>query len=94
MIRVPTHRVPTHPGEMFREEFLEPLGVTQVAFAKHIGVPIQRDNEIVKGRRGISAETAWLFSAALDTTPECWLNLQAALDLALNRSKRRVSALR
>ena len=55
----PKNRVPTHPGEVLREEFLAPMRITQVAFAAHIGVPLQRVNEIVRGRRGVTAETAW-----------------------------------
>ena len=90
----PKHRVATHPGEVLLEEFLEPLGRTQVELAAHLGVPVQRVNEIVRGRRGISAETAWLFSQALGTTPEFWTNLQAAHDLTLKRPTRSVKRLR
>ena len=91
---LPTHRVPTHPGEILQEEFLTPLRVTQVAFARHIGVPVQRINEIVRGKRGITPETAWLFAQALDTTPEFWMNLQNQYDLALNRPQTVIEALR
>jgi len=91
---LPTHRVPTHPGEILQEEFLTPLRVTQVAFARHIGVPVQRINEIVRGKRGITPETAWLFAQALDTTPEFWMNLQNQYDLALNRPQTAIEALR
>lgn len=90
----PENRVPTHPGEVLREEFLVPLGQTQVALAEHIGVPIQRVNELVRGKRGITPETAWLLAQALSTTPEFWLNLQAAYDLALSRPTRKVQKLR
>lgn len=90
----PKHRIPSHPGEILREEFLKPLGVTQVDFAAHIGVPLQRVNEIVLGKRGVSPETAWLFSGALGTTPEFWINLQAAYDLAVSRPARPVRRLR
>ena len=79
---LPENRIPTHPGEILLEELLEPLGVTQVAFARHIGAPVQRVNEIVRGKRGVTPETAWLLSQALGTTPEFWLNLQTAHDLA------------
>jgi addiction module HigA family antidote len=64
--------------------------LTQVAFAEHIGVPVQRVNEIVRGKRGVTPETAWLLAQALDTTPEFWLNLQAAHDLARARPRRRI----
>ena len=55
---LPGHRMPTHPGEILLEEFLQPLEVTQVAFARHIGVPVQRVNELVRGKRGMRPETA------------------------------------
>jgi len=62
-----------------------PLGVTQVALAAHLGIPVQRINEIVRGKRGITPETAWLLAQAFSTTPDFWVNLQASHDLALNR---------
>jgi antitoxin HigA-1 len=74
-------RRPTPPGEMLLEEYLKPAGVTQVALAAKMGVPIQRVNGIISGRRAVTAETAILFSRALGTTPELWLNLQVAVDL-------------
>lgn len=91
---IPRNRVPTHPGEILQEEFLVPMNLTQVRFAAHIGVPVQRINEIVKGKRGISPETAWLFAQALGTTPELWINLQANYDLASHRPTRKVTPLR
>lgn len=92
---IPTQRIATHPGEMLLEEFLKPMEVTQVAFAAHLGVPLQRVNEIVLGKRGVSAETALLFAQALGTTPELWLNLQAKHDLtkAFARGGRKVRRL-
>lgn len=90
---LPDNRVPTHPGEVLQEGFLTPMGLTQVAFARHIGVPTQRINEIVRGKRGVTPETAWLFAQALGTTPEFWLNLQTQHDLAVNRPKRQVEPL-
>ncbi|MCE9634624.1 MAG: HigA family addiction module antidote protein [Planctomycetes bacterium] len=89
----PESRVPTHPGEILLEEFLRPLAISQVDFARHLGVPVQRINEIVRGRRGVSAATAWLFSQALGTTPEFWLTLQANHDLALSRPVKKVAVL-
>ena len=91
---LPQNRIPTHPGEILQEEFLKPLGLTQVALANHIGVPVQRVNEVVRGKRGVTPETAWLLSQVFETTPEFWVNLQANYDLATHRPKRRVSALR
>jgi addiction module HigA family antidote len=90
----PENRVPTHPGEVLREEFLVPLGQTQVALAAHLSVPVQRINELVRGKRGVTPETAWLLSQALDTTPEFWLNLQASHDLAVNKPARKVRRLK
>jgi addiction module HigA family antidote len=89
----PSNRVPTHPGEILREEFLVPLGQTQVALAEHLGVPLQRINEIVRGKRGITPDTAWLLAQAFGTTPQFWLNLQAAYDLAVQRPARKVRRL-
>src|SRR5574337_1692234 len=74
-------RRPTPPGEMLLEEFLKPAGITQVALAAKMGVPIQRVNGITSGRRAVTAETAILLARALGTTPELWLNLQVAVDL-------------
>jgi addiction module HigA family antidote len=73
---IPKNRIPAHPGEILKEEFLDAMGLTQVEFANHLGIPTQRVNEIVKAKRGVSPETAWLFSQAFGTTPEFWLNLQ------------------
>jgi addiction module HigA family antidote len=88
-----TSRLPSHPGEVLLEEFLIPMGVTQVALAKHLGIPVQHVNEIVRGKRGVTPETAWLLSEAFGTTPEFWLNLQMAYDLARNKPRRQVTSL-
>jgi antitoxin HigA-1 len=74
-------RRPTPPGEMLLEEYLNPAGITQVALAAKMGVPIQRVNGVISGRRAVTAETAILLARALGTTPELWLNLQVAVDL-------------
>lgn len=87
---LPERRIPTHPGEVLREEFLAPLGITQVALADHLGVPLQRINEIVRGRRGVSPETAWLLAGALDTTPQFWVNLQTMHDLARTKPRKAI----
>lgn len=91
---IPIHRTPTHPGEILLLEFLAPLGVTQVQLASHIGVPIQRINELVRGKRGVTPETAWLLGKAFKTTPEFWLNLQSACDLSKTRPQRTIRPLR
>lgn len=90
---IPENRIPTHPGVILSQEFLIPLGITQVAFAAHLGVPVQRINELVRGKRGVTPETAWLLSEALNTTPEFWINLQAAYDLARSRPPEPVAPL-
>jgi addiction module HigA family antidote len=90
----PTKRTPTHPGEILLEEFLTPLGVSQVELARHIGASVQRVNEIVLGKRGVSAETAWLLSYSLGTTPEFWTTLQTNYDLTTSRPRRTVSRLK
>lgn len=87
---LPLNRIPTHPGEILLEDFLRPLGLTQVALAKHIGVPLQRINQLVRGKRGVTPETAWLLSQALGTTAEFWMNLQTNRDLALAKPSRTV----
>ena len=90
---LPKNRVPTHPGEVLSEEFLGPLGVTQVALAAHLGVPVQRINELVRKKRGVTPETAWLLAGALGTTPEFWIALQSHHDLALARPTRAIAPL-
>lgn len=72
---------PIHPGEILKEEFLDPLGITQRAFARIIDVPANRVNEIVRGKRSITGDTAIRFSLALGTSPEMWLRLQARYEL-------------
>ncbi len=81
MVRVPTHRLPTHPGAMLLEEFLEPMGITQRQLADAIAVPYQRVNEIVNGRRGVTPSTALRLSQYFGTSSDFWLNLQLAWDL-------------
>lgn len=90
----PKHRIPTHPGRILLEEFLRPLDVTQVDLAAHIGVSVQRVNELVRGKRGVSAETAWLLAQALGTSPEFWTNLQVQHDLARARPSRGIRRLK
>jgi antitoxin HigA-1 len=91
---IPENRIPTHPGEVLEEEFLSPLGITIAAFARHIGLPAQRIYQIVHAQRGVRPEAAWLFARALGTTPEFWLNLQNAYDLAKSRPKQEILRLR
>ena len=74
---LPTNRPPTHPGEMLLKEFLEPLRVSQVEAAKRMSIPFQRLTAIVKGRRGVSADTALRFEALTRWDAQIWLTLQA-----------------
>ena len=73
---LPKNRPPTHPGEMLLKEFLEPSGITQLELARHLGWTYARLNEIINGRRGITADSALALGDALSTGPEFWLNLQ------------------
>ncbi len=78
---MPKHRPPTHPGEMLLEEFLKPLSLTQSAAAGKMGIPLNRLNEIIRGKRGITADSALRLDRLLKTGPEVWMNLQAKWDL-------------
>jgi addiction module HigA family antidote len=90
---IPENRISTHPGVVLEEEFLTPMGLTQVALAKHLGVSTQRINELIRGKRGVTPETAWLLAGAFGTTPQFWLNLQANYDLSANRPNRAIEPL-
>ena len=78
---MPAVQVPIHPGEILSEEFLKPAGITQERFAKALGVSRRSVNEIVRGRRSITAEMAIRLSKVLGTSAEMWLGLQADYDL-------------
>jgi addiction module HigA family antidote len=81
MTMIPKHRPPTHAGEILLEEFLKPLNLTQVQAAEKMGVSLNRLNELIRGKRGVTADTALRLAKLLKTTPEFWLNLQNAYDL-------------
>ncbi len=81
MVRIPTHRMPTHPGEMLLEEFLIPMGLTQKQLSKAIRVPYQRINEIVNQHRGITPATALRLSKFFGISEDFWMNLQMRWDL-------------
>lgn len=81
MVRVPTHREPTHPGEMLIEEFLVPMGITQRELANSIHVPYQRINEIINKRRGITPSTALRLAKFFGMSEGFWMNLQLRWDL-------------
>ena len=78
---------PIHPGEILMEEFLKPLGISQYKLAKDINVPARRINEIVHGKRSISADTALRLSRYFNLSERFWLNLQARHDLEMEKDK-------
>ena len=80
---------PIHPGEILLEEFLEPLELSQYRLAKDISVPARRINEIVHGKRGISADTALRLARYFGTTDRFWMNLQTHYDLETERRRLR-----
>ncbi len=81
MVGVPTHREPTHPGEMLLEEFLKPMNLTQRVLADGIHVPYQRINELVNKRRGVTPSTALRLAKFFGMSPDFWMNLQLRWDL-------------
>ena len=78
---IPKNRKPTHPGEILLKEFLKPMELSQLELARRMGVPIQRVNTLINGKRDMTAETAILLSKVLKTSSEFWMNLQVACDL-------------
>lgn len=87
MIRVPTNRTPTHPGEMLLEEFLIPMGLTQRDLADAIHVPYQRVNDLVNGRRGMTPNTALRLAKYFGNTSAFWMNLQIRWDLYFSQQE-------
>ncbi len=81
-------RNPIHPGEILLEEFLKPAGETQAAFAARIGWTRARLNELVRGKRGVTADAALDLAAALGTSSKVWMGLQATWDLDAARRRR------
>ncbi|MFQ5401778.1 MAG: HigA family addiction module antitoxin [Anaerolineae bacterium] len=81
MARVPTNREPTHPGEILREEFLQPMGISQRELAAGIYVPYQRINELINGKRGITPSTALRLAKYFGTSAGFWMNLQLRWEL-------------
>ncbi len=81
MVRVPTHREPTHPGEVLLEEFLKPLGISQRDLSESIHVPYRRVNELVNQRRGVTPSTALRLSRYLGNSAGFWMSLQYRWDL-------------
>jgi addiction module HigA family antidote len=94
---LPKRRITTHPGEVLQEEFLTPLSLSQSALARHIGVKPFVINELIHGKRGISARMAAMLSRALGTTPEFWTGLQSDFEitsLMQSQEGKRVSTIR
>lgn len=91
-----TTRKPFTPGEILKEEFMEPLGLSQQELAEKIAVPRRRINEIIKGKRAISPDTAWRLARIFQMTPEYWLNLQMKMDLwqTIHNQKKKKTILR
>ena len=90
---LPENRIPTHPGEVLREEFLVPMGLSPTTLGKHIRVPSQQISEIMGGKRGVTPKMAWLLAQTFGTSPEFWANLQSAFDLAKSQPKRQAKRL-
>ena len=87
---LPTHRQPSHPGAILLHEFLKEMGMTQAEAARQMGLPVTRVNELVRGKRGITARSALRLGRLFDVTPQFWMNLQNNWDLwhALQEEKK------
>jgi len=85
----PEFRIATHPGQILLAEFLEPLRLTQTELARALRIPLNRVNELVRGKRGITPESALLLSQYFGNSPEFWMNLQTAHDLSRARQEMR-----
>jgi antitoxin HigA-1 len=86
---LPEFRIATHPGQILLAEFLEPLRLTQAELARALHISLNRVNELVRGKRGITPESALLFSEYFRNSPEFWMNLQTAHDLSRARQETR-----
>ena len=91
MVRIPTDREPPHPGEVLREEFLLPMGITQQQLANGIHVPFQRINELVNGKRGVTPSTSLRLAKFFGVSEDFWMNLQIRWDL--HRTKKKEQAI-
>jgi addiction module HigA family antidote len=85
---IPTNRIPTHPGIILLEEFLQSMNITQETLASYLNISIKQINEIIQEKDKITPEIAWLLAQAFNTTPQFWMNLQTNYDLALNKPKK------
>lgn len=84
---LPEFRIATHPGQILLAEFLEPLQMTQAGFARALQIPLNRVNELVRGKRGVTPQSALLFAEYFRNSPEFWMNLQTAHDLSRARQE-------
>jgi addiction module HigA family antidote len=89
---LPNHRIATHPGQILLQEFLEPMGLTQAELARSLAIPLNRVNELVRGKRGVTPETALLLAGYFKNSAEFWMNLQTAHDLTRVRAETRKRA--
>ena len=86
---LPTNRVSSHPGLVLLEDFIYPSGLTQAALSRKLQISKNRLNELIRGKRGMTPETAWKLASFFQTSPEYWMNLQTAYDLTLFRKRKR-----
>ncbi len=86
---LPSHRISTHPGQILLQEFLVPLGLSQADLARGLAISLNRVNELVRGKRGLTPETALLLAGYFKNSPEFWMNLQTAHDLTKARHQLR-----
>ncbi|MBE9240374.1 MULTISPECIES: HigA family addiction module antitoxin [Synechocystis] len=91
---LPTNRLPTHPGIILLEEFLEPMNITQETLATYLNISVKQINEIIQEKNEITPKIAWLLAQAFDTTPQFWMNLQTNYDLALNKPQETKQAIK
>src|SRR5271156_3371506 len=87
---LPSHRIATHPGQILLREFLEPMDMTQAELSRALSIPLNRVNELVRGKRGITPETALLLAGYFKNSAEFWMNLQTAHDLTVARREMRL----
>jgi|ERR1700691_4691386 addiction module HigA family antidote len=90
---LPRNRIATYPGQIRLQEFLEPLGLTQAELARGLAIPLNRVNELVRGKRGVTPETALLLAGHFKNSSEFWMNLQTAHDLTRTLQTMRKSPL-
>jgi antitoxin HigA-1 len=86
---LPSHRIATHPGRILLQEFLEPLNLSQANLARALEIPLNRVNELVRGKRGVTPETALILASYFGNSAEFWMNLQTAHDLTVARQQMR-----